>query len=299
MDVTIDGLLAWKVVAVLAWLALFFAAERLRPAAREATGGAIAGGWRRVARNLGLWLANAGLSPLVVLPVSLWAAQNHLGWRPVWWSGPGGLLLDLVLLDFLIFWWHLANHKVPLLWRFHEVHHLDRFLDTTTALRFHFGEVLLSAFARAGVIVVLGLPISSVLVFETLVLAAAIFHHSNLGLARGSGAGAGAPCHHPVDSLGASSRRAAGHRRQLRHDLQFLGSAVRHPQSHAAHAGDGNRRRTRDRAVIPAIAGAAVPERGRAPRAGVKPDPLALAPWPPYSPGPAGGNGGFLEENGT
>lgn len=185
MDVTIDGLLAWKVVAVLAWLALFFAAERLRPAAREATGGAIAGGWRRVARNLGLWLANAGLSPLVVLPVSLWAAQNHLGWRPVWWSGPGGLLLDLVLLDFLIFWWHLANHKVPLLWRFHEVHHLDRFLDTTTALRFHFGEVLLSAFARAGVIVVLGLPISSVLVFETLVLAAAIFHHSNLALPAG------------------------------------------------------------------------------------------------------------------
>jgi len=87
-----------------------------------------------------------------------------------------------VLLDFLIFWWHRANHELPLLWRFHVVHHLDRTLDTTSAVRFHFGEVLLSAVARAAAIVVLAFPLASVLVFETLLLAAAIFHHSNLRL---------------------------------------------------------------------------------------------------------------------
>jgi sterol desaturase/sphingolipid hydroxylase (fatty acid hydroxylase superfamily) len=62
------------------------------------------------------------------------------------------------------------------------VHHLDRFLDSSSALRFHFGEVLLSALARAAVIVVLAIPLASVLVFETLVLMAAMFHHSNLRL---------------------------------------------------------------------------------------------------------------------
>ncbi|MFQ6017488.1 MAG: sterol desaturase family protein [Kiloniellaceae bacterium] len=188
MESTVDSLLAWKGGAVAAWLVLLFAAERLRPAARETRiqgTSAVAGGRRRLVRNLGLWLANVGFSPLVVVPVSLWATQYHLGWRPDWWSGAPGLLLDIVVLDFLIYWWHLANHRVPLLWRFHEVHHLDRFLDTTTALRFHFGEVLLSALARAAVIMLFGLPISSVLVFETLVLAGTIFHHSNLALPAG------------------------------------------------------------------------------------------------------------------
>lgn len=182
---TTDSLLAWKGAAVLVWLLVFFAAERLFPAAVEPAGPgdpALAGGWRRLARNLALWLANVGLSPLVVLPLSFWATGFHLGWRPGWWSGWSGLLLDIVLLDLLIYWWHRANHELPLLWRFHEIHHLDRFLDSTSALRFHFGEVLLSALARALMIVVFDLPILSILVFETLLLAATIFHHSNLRL---------------------------------------------------------------------------------------------------------------------
>jgi len=192
MDEVVQDLLAYKGAAVLAWLALLFAAERWRPAAPPPDAGAGAGadaetgeppsGWRRLARNGALWAVTAGLSPLVVVPVSLWASGHALGWRPAWWSGPLGLALDLLILDFWIYWWHRANHEVPLLWRFHEVHHLDRFLDTTTALRFHFGEVLLSAGVRAAVIVAAGIPVTSVIVFETLVLASALFHHANLSL---------------------------------------------------------------------------------------------------------------------
>ncbi|HET6618368.1 MAG TPA: sterol desaturase family protein, partial [Dongiaceae bacterium] len=89
------------------------------------------------------------------------------------------LPLDIVLLDFWIYWWHRANHEWRFLWRFHEVHHRDRHLDATTALRFHFGEVALSALARAAVILALAIPLTSVLVFETLVLMAAVFHHAN------------------------------------------------------------------------------------------------------------------------
>src|SRR5262249_7199489 len=89
---------------------------------------------------------------------------------------------DLLLLDFLIYWWHRANHRVPFLWRFHEVHHLDRFLDVTSGVRFHFGEVILSALARAGVIALFAIPLSSVLSFEALLLVATGFHHSDLKL---------------------------------------------------------------------------------------------------------------------
>lgn len=182
----LEGLLAWKGVAVLAWIVAFFLAERWRPAARaHPPRGPIRGGWHRVARNLGLWLTVTALSPLIVLPLTYWASGHALGWRPAWWSGWPGLALDIVLLDFLIYWWHLANHRVPLLWRFHGVHHLDRFLDSTSALRFHFGEVLLSALARAGVILLLGFPFASVVAFEGLVIFAAVFHHSNLRLPAG------------------------------------------------------------------------------------------------------------------
>ncbi|WP_299616787.1 sterol desaturase family protein [Pelagibius sp.] len=184
----LDALLGWKAAAVGLWVLLFFAAERLRPAARPILGtgpGVPRPGWWRVGRNLGLWLINAALSPLIVLPLTLWASSHAIPWRPDWWQGLPGLALDILLLDLLIYWWHRFNHELPFLWRFHEVHHLDRFLDTTTALRFHFGEVLLSALARAGIILLLGFPFTSVVVFEVLVLVCAIFHHSNLRLPAG------------------------------------------------------------------------------------------------------------------
>jgi sterol desaturase/sphingolipid hydroxylase (fatty acid hydroxylase superfamily) len=173
-----EGLLAIKGVAVGAWLALLLAAERLFPAVPFPQSGR----WSRPARNLAFLAISALVSLAVVVPVSKWAAGLALGLRPGWATGGAGLAFDLLLLDFLIYWWHRANHRAPFLWRFHEVHHLDRFLDVTTAVRFHFGEVILSALARAGVILLFAIPLTSVLVFEALVLAGAAFHHSNLKL---------------------------------------------------------------------------------------------------------------------
>ena len=91
-------------------------------------------------------------------------------------------MADLVLLDFWIYWWHRANHELPWLWRFHQVHHLDELLDTTSAVRFHFGEVLLSALARGGAIILLAVPLTSVLLFEALLLIGTLFHHSDARL---------------------------------------------------------------------------------------------------------------------
>lgn len=179
MRLGVDELLAWKGAAVAAWFALLFIAERWHPAAAARLAEP---SWRRLARNATLWAVNALLSPLVVVPLSAYAAMHALNWRPPWWSGAAGLAADLLLLDFLIYWWHRANHVTPFLWRFHGVHHLDRFLDTTSAVRFHFGEVLLSALARAAVVVLLAIPLTSVLAFEALVLMGAMFHHSNLRL---------------------------------------------------------------------------------------------------------------------
>lgn len=175
-----------KVGLVAGALALFAVYERCRPMSGGPLlvrfGRASRAAWRRLARNLGLFGINLVISPLLIVPITAWAGQFEVGLRPGWWSGTPGLLLDLLLLDLWIYWWHRANHEVPLLWRFHQVHHLDETLDTSSALRFHFGEVLLSTMVRAVVIVAFDIPLSSVLLFEGLVLACAIFHHSDAEL---------------------------------------------------------------------------------------------------------------------
>ncbi|MDX6751684.1 sterol desaturase family protein [Geminicoccaceae bacterium 1502E] len=183
---TIETLLLIKAVLVGTALVVFGLWERLRPASPSPLlvrlGQATAAGWRRLGRNLGLFGLNALLSPLIVVPVTVWAEGFSVGLRPEWWSGPWAFALDILVLDFWIYWWHRANHEIQFLWRFHQVHHLDETLDTTSAVRFHAGEVILSALVRAAVIILLDIPLAPVLLFEGLVLASAIFHHSDATL---------------------------------------------------------------------------------------------------------------------
>lgn len=176
--------LIWlKAPALLGWIGILFVLERLAPFAplppslRNS-----AARLRRVGRNLGLAATTALLSLALAVPLSVMATAHPLWTRPPWLGGPGGLVADLLLLDIWIYFWHRANHEVPFLWRFHQVHHRDEFLDTTSALQFHFGEVLLSAMVRGGVIVLVALPLASVLLFEAAVTASAVFHHSNVRL---------------------------------------------------------------------------------------------------------------------
>lgn len=176
-------LVTYKSMIVALFLLVLFIAERYAPAVAVPEKIVTA---QRIMTNLLLWFCNSLLSPLIILPVTLYAINYGVSWRSDWpgtWIGSwGGLLLDLLVLDLWIYWWHRANHRIPLLWRFHRVHHLDHWLDVTSSVRFHFGEVILSALVRAVVIVCLGIPLLSVIIFETLVLMNAGFHHSNVRL---------------------------------------------------------------------------------------------------------------------
>jgi sterol desaturase/sphingolipid hydroxylase (fatty acid hydroxylase superfamily) len=88
-------------------------------------------------------------------------------------------LLAVLLLDYLLYLWHVLSHKLPLLWRFHNVHHIDLDLSVSTAIRFHFGEMFLSGIFRAAGVLLIGAGPVLVLVYEVVFETSVAFHHSN------------------------------------------------------------------------------------------------------------------------
>ena len=100
----LETLLSLKALLAGGALVLFLTGERLWPAVDSPLllrlGRARRAAWCRLARNVTLFGINLALSPLVVLPITVWATGFQLGLRPGWWHGWQGLLLDLVLLDF-------------------------------------------------------------------------------------------------------------------------------------------------------------------------------------------------------
>jgi sterol desaturase/sphingolipid hydroxylase (fatty acid hydroxylase superfamily) len=139
---------------------------------------------RRLLRNLIVSIPSHAVLRWAALPLPLalasWMEYRHVGllrWMglPVWSRAIAGFLL----MDYAYWWWHWANHMVPLFWRFHNVHHTDLDMDVTTASRFHFGEMIFSiAFLSLGVAVFSVGPIT-LLAFFIVFEAATLFHHSN------------------------------------------------------------------------------------------------------------------------
>lgn len=91
-------------------------------------------------------------------------------------------IVAFLLMDLTFYWWHRANHRIPLLWRFHNVHHIDPDLDVTTAFRFHFGELAFSSAFRVAQIGLIGPSPLAYFVYEFVFQANTFFQHSNLRL---------------------------------------------------------------------------------------------------------------------
>ena len=90
--------------------------------------------------------------------------------------------LAIVLLDYTLYVWHVLTHRLPFLWRFHIVHHIDLDLDASTALRFHFAEMIVSVPWRAAQIVVIGVSPLAFTAWQAFLFPSILFHHSNVRL---------------------------------------------------------------------------------------------------------------------
>jgi len=136
------------------------------------------------------WPANFGLTALNVivlgaLPVSGLAVAviaQQQGWGLLHHcSLPLAATLTVALLarSFTSYVVHVAMHKVPVLWRVHRVHHTDVFLDVSTTVRFHPLEFLIQLGPTALVILGLGLPPWTIMLYELVDTATNLFIHAN------------------------------------------------------------------------------------------------------------------------
>jgi sterol desaturase/sphingolipid hydroxylase (fatty acid hydroxylase superfamily) len=142
---------------------------------------------RRNLRNLAI-AAGAGMvmhyaERPIALSISKIVSQRNWGLAPfLTRNRTAQTLIAVAMLDYGLYIWHVLTHKVPFLWRFHLVHHIDLDLDASTALRFHFGEMLLSVPWRAMQIAVSGASPLALSIWQTSLFASILFHHSNLRL---------------------------------------------------------------------------------------------------------------------
>jgi sterol desaturase/sphingolipid hydroxylase (fatty acid hydroxylase superfamily) len=163
-------------------LGALFVAERRRPLRRQKEPGL-----NRVGRNVVIGLLAGATTAFtefpIVAPVQRLAERGRMGLlRQV--SVPRALrmVFGFLLLDYTLYLWHWLNHRAPLLWRFHLVHHVDLDLDSTTGLRFHFGELAMAAGFRALQILLLGVDRETLRLWQQMLVISVVFHHSNLEL---------------------------------------------------------------------------------------------------------------------
>jgi sterol desaturase/sphingolipid hydroxylase (fatty acid hydroxylase superfamily) len=141
----------------------------------------------RVILNLIISAAAFAVAAILVRPAAMatlsWATQKPFGLVHLVALPPVlGFIASFLLMDLTFYWWHLANHRIGFLWRFHNVHHIDPDLDVSTGFRFHFGEVTMSAAFRVAQVLLIGISMPAFAVYELVFQANTLFHHSNLRL---------------------------------------------------------------------------------------------------------------------
>ena len=85
-----------------------------------------------------------------------------------------------ILIDIIMYWWHRVNHEYRFLWQFHRFHHMDEKMNSTTAVRFHGVEILLSYALRFSIFPLMGIDIAAVFLHGFVLFPVILFHHSNV-----------------------------------------------------------------------------------------------------------------------
>lgn len=121
---------------------------------------------------------------IIIVWISDWTARHQFGL--VYWTSAGvwgTIILCALTMDFFAGWLcHFVEHKIPVFWRFHIIHHADNNVDVSTGLRHHpLESVWRGLFFFIGILLA-GAPMYAVMIFQTILVAATGFTHANIRL---------------------------------------------------------------------------------------------------------------------
>jgi sterol desaturase/sphingolipid hydroxylase (fatty acid hydroxylase superfamily) len=141
--------------------------------------------WRHAGPNLFFTLTTILVNfafAYLIIKTCLWTAEFHFGLLylvalPFWLRALVGLaLLDLIG-AYLIHW---IEHRVKWMWKFHIIHHVDRYVDVTTANRHHPVESLFRALFTLLAVWISGSPVWLLMMYQSLSVLFAQFNHANI-----------------------------------------------------------------------------------------------------------------------
>lgn len=95
------------------------------------------------------------------------------------------LVLFVVGHDFVAYWIHRAQHRFPLLWRFHEAHHSSTDVDWLAGSRSHFVEILVNQTIEFAPMVLLGATPDLLLMKGAVDAVWGMFIHANVRISLG------------------------------------------------------------------------------------------------------------------
>jgi len=141
----------------------------------------------RWSANFGLMLLNqlntTWVTAYVAVIVAWWSGGQDWGLVPYlgigFWTAT---LLTVLTFEFISYVMHRLLHAVPVLWRIHAVHHCDPEIDFTTTFRNHPLELVVTAPVTVPLVLLLGFPAASIVLYQILRTSIIVFAHSNIRL---------------------------------------------------------------------------------------------------------------------
>lgn len=123
----------------------------------------------------------------LIFPVLAFSLTDYLGHRL--WPTDSNIVLQVVavflIADFGRYWEHRLLHRVPVLWKFHALHHSAEKLTILKTYRNHFIERCFQSLMSFGPLVLLGVPPTLILVYSVPNIFLGLFSHSNVDLRLG------------------------------------------------------------------------------------------------------------------
>jgi lathosterol oxidase len=174
--------LDWFVLNLIAYSAVFVPLERIF--ARLPEQGVLRKGWRTDLVYFFLSALLVQVTTILTMTPAMtlfgWAASADIQRVVSSWPFFVQFVAILCLTDFVQYWVHRAFHRVPVLWRFHRIHHSADVMDWLAGSRLHLVDVAVTRGLTYVPIYLLGFAEPPLFAYVAFVSVQATFIHANV-----------------------------------------------------------------------------------------------------------------------